>query len=62
MSCQEETDRLIQLQAYGFSHEQKADLYAELSTVRTQYHREKCPEYGHFLCAVGCPAGSLFLF
>lgn len=60
MSYREEIDRLIQMPAYGLAHAQKADLYAKMLTAGTQYHREKCPEYGRFLRALGCPAGSFF--
>lgn len=60
MSYREEIDRLVQMPAYGLAHAQKADLYAKMLTAGTQYHREKCPEYGRFLRALGCPAGSFF--
>ena len=60
MSYREEIDRLVQMPAYGLAHAQKADLYAKMLTAGTQYHREKCPEYGRFLRALGCLAGSFF--
>lgn len=60
MSYREEIDRFLELPAYGLAHAQKNDLYAKMLTAGTKYHREKCPEYGRFLRALGCPAGSFF--
>ena len=60
MSYQEEMERFVQMPAYGIPQEKKRDLYSKLLSEITAYHREKCPEYGRFLHALGCPAGSCF--
>ena len=44
----------------GFRMNRKQTCMQKILTAGTQYHREKCPEYGRFLRALGCPAGSFF--
>ena len=60
MDLQKELDSFIQEPAYGLPRAEKSARYAKMLSAATQYHREKCPEYGRFISALGCPAGSLF--
>lgn len=60
MDLQKELDSFIQEPAYGLSRAEKSARYAKMLSAATQYHREKCPEYGRFISALGCPTGSLF--
>ncbi len=60
MDLQKELDSFIQEPAYGLPRSEKSARYAKMLSAATQYHREKCPEYGRFISALGCPAGSLF--
>ena len=60
MDLQKELDSFIQEPAYGLPGAEKSARYAKMLSAATQYHREKCPEYGRFISALGCPAGSLF--
>ena len=60
MDLHKELDAFIQEPAYGLSHTEKSARYAKMLAAATQYHREKCPEYGRFIRALGCPAGSSF--
>lgn len=61
MDLQKEVDAFIQKPAYGLSHAEKSVRYAKMLSAATQYHREKCPEYGRFIRALGCPEGSFFV-
>lgn len=60
MDLQKELDSFIQEPAYGLSRAEKSARYARMLSAATQYHREKCPEYGRFISALGCPSGSFF--
>ena len=51
-----ELNTLLQYKPYSTARTEKRALYAGLLTELTQFHRERCPEYGRLLDALGCPA------
>ena len=51
-----ELNTLLQYKPYSTARTEKRALYAGLLTGLTQFHRERCPEYGRLLDALGCPA------
>ena len=51
-----ELNTLLQYKPYSTARPEKRALYAGLLTELTQFHRERCPEYGRLLDALGCPA------
>ena len=50
-----ELNTLLQYKPYSTARPEKRALYAGLLTELTQFHRERCPEYGRLLDALGCP-------
>lgn len=53
MSLQESIEKIMDLPAYGLTHGEKEDLYAELLTSCTLHHGRKSPAYARYLQAVG---------
>lgn len=48
-----ELNTLLQYKPYSTARTEKRALYAGLLTGLTQFHRERCPEYGRLLDALG---------
>ena len=44
-----ELNTLLQYKPYSTARTEKRALYAGLLTELTQFHRERCPEYGRLL-------------